>query len=68
MGNHTKEELEFLKRIGIDLNKLKYRWEWVDEEKALLFYRDVIYPHFNRVPKIIDINLLFFPLIINLAP
>jgi len=53
---HTKEELEFLRKIGIDPKNLRYRWEWVDEEKALSFYREVIYPHFNKVPGIKEIN------------
>lgn len=58
MINYTKEELEFLKKYGIDPQKLKTRWEWVDEEKALAFYRDVIYPHFNSTPKVHDIENL----------
>lgn len=58
MITHTKEELEFLRKIGINPKNLRYRWGWVDEEKSLSFYREVIYPHFNRVPGIKEINKL----------
>ena len=50
MINFTKEELDFLKNIGINPENLKTRWQWVNEKTAIAFYRDIIYPHFNRVP------------------
>lgn len=58
MTNQTIEEIEFLKRYGINPQKLKTRWEWVDKEKALVFYREVICPHFDSTPKIEQINNL----------
>jgi len=53
-------KLEFFKKLGIVPNELRTRWEWVDEKKSLTFYRDFIYPQFNRVPKISEIYTLGF--------
>lgn len=51
MINFTEIELEFFKTLGINPDNLRTRWEWVDEKKALVFYRDFIYPFSRRVPK-----------------
>ncbi|MFW9872617.1 MAG: hypothetical protein ACFFG0_05895 [Candidatus Thorarchaeota archaeon] len=58
MIHFTELELEFFEKIGINSDNLKTRWEWVDERKALIFYRDFIYPLFNRVPKREEIDLI----------
>ncbi len=56
MIDFTELELEFFRTIGINPDNLKTRWEWVDEKKALIFYRDFIYPFFDRVPKKVEID------------
>ena len=51
MENLTQKEIKFLEKKGIDLSKLKTRWEWVKNKRiAIEFYREVIYLHFNNVP------------------
>ena len=50
---YSDDELEFLKRKGIDIAKLKSRWEWVYlyPNLSLDFYKEVLYQQYNRVPK-----------------
>lgn len=56
-----ERELEFLKRNNINLKDLKTRWEWVkDKQIAIDFYREVIYPIFNRVPKKDEIDRMSY--------
>jgi hypothetical protein len=52
MSNRTKEEINFLNKKGIDISKLKTRWEWVYIKPVLTldFYNEILYSRHDRVP------------------
>jgi len=47
----TKNEIEFLQKNDINIEDLKSRYGWVENEKiATQFYREVIHSQFKRIP------------------
>ena len=58
-NSFTNDELEFFKRKKIDTSKLKTRWAWVKNKQiALEFYKEVVLPKFDNVPKSHDMDSL----------
>lgn len=58
-SSFTTEELEFFKRKRINPSELETRWAWVKNTKiAVDFYKEVILPKFESVPKSHDIDLI----------
>jgi len=54
----TKEEVEFLKNLKIEIKELSSRWAWIDINPNLRedFFNEVIYPKFNYIPNAKDIR------------
>ncbi len=60
--NRKKQEIVFLQDNGIDPSNLPSRWGWMDMYPDLIpkFYRNVIYPFYNRTATIPEINQMGF--------
>ena len=48
----TDKEVEFLERYNIKFSDLTSRWSWLDDnpDLAINFFKEVIYPLYNKVP------------------
>ena len=57
-NNHKQLEITFLRDNGLEPNNLPSRWGWMDMYPDLIpkFYRDVIYPIYNRAVTILEIK------------
>ena len=56
-NSFTNDELKFFKRKKIDITKFKTRWVWVKNKQiAVEFYKDVILPKFDNVPRAHDLD------------
>lgn len=53
----TKNEIEFLQKNDINIEDLKSRYSWVENENiAAQFYREVIHSQFIRIPTTLDLH------------
>jgi len=53
----TKNEIEFLQKNDINIEDLKSRYSWVENEKiAAQFYREVIHSQFIRIPTTLELH------------
>ena len=53
----TKNDIEFLQKNDINIEDLKSRYSWVENEKiAAQFYREVIHSQFIRIPTTLELH------------
>lgn len=52
----TQLELNFLNEKNINIENLKTRWAWVNDELAIEFYRDYLIPFYGGVPTNSDLD------------
>jgi len=57
-GEFTLKEEFFLKNHGININNLESKWGWVDLRPELVprYFRYVVFPQFEKNPRVIDID------------